>query len=102
VCRNFVKPLDIPLDLHRREGPAVRSAGTFVKEAAAGPLPLPSAPWQTAQYELNIFWPSEADTGLMGTFSIFACAAAVPTESARAMMPTQTCLIIWRLPLSLL
>src|SRR5450759_5119494 len=71
----------------------VRSvAGTF-SALAAGPPPLPSVPWQTAQYAVYISLPDTGDMVLIGTcwmtFSVwpcvFSCAATVPVNTIRAV-----------------
>src|ERR1035438_2325501 len=45
----------------------VRSAGGIFSALAAGPPPLPSVPWQTAQYDVYISLPDAGDVGLMVT-----------------------------------
>ena len=45
----------------------VRSAGGVFNALAAGPPPLPSVPWQTAQYDVYISLPDAADVALMVT-----------------------------------
>src|SRR5213594_1734935 len=46
----------------------VRSAGAFLRASAAGPAPLPSWPWHTAQYVVNISFPEEGEVEVTGTF----------------------------------
>ena len=45
----------------------VRSAGGVFSALAAGPPPLPSVPWQTAQYDVYISLPDAGDVGLTVT-----------------------------------
>src|SRR5208337_2023881 len=45
----------------------VRSVGGTFSALAAGPPPLPSVPWQTAQYAVYISLPDTGDVDLIGT-----------------------------------
>ena len=49
----------------------VRSATRVLSEGVAGPRPLPSAPWQAAQYCLNIVLPE-------GTYPVGRCDLSSP------------------------
>src|SRR5208282_2439119 len=51
----------------------VRSGGGTFSASAAGPFPLPSLPWQTAQYAVYISWPDAGDVGCTGTYLICFC-----------------------------
>src|SRR5713226_2710719 len=53
-----------PLRLAR----VLRSAGGVLSADAAGPFPLPSFPWQAAQYCSNISLPDAGEVGLIGSF----------------------------------
>src|SRR5215469_8221439 len=46
----------------------VKLAGVFLRAAAAGPSPLPSLPWQTAQYSWNISAPFTGEVAVTGAF----------------------------------
>src|SRR5271166_5637462 len=51
----------------------VRSAGGVFSALAAGPPPLPSVPWQTAQYAVYISLPDTGDVDCIGTcFIVFS------------------------------
>src|ERR1019366_9809742 len=71
----------------------VRSVGGTFSALAAGPPPLPSVPWQTAQYAVYIPLPDTADIGLTGTcFMVFSvwpcvwsCAATVQMNTIKAV-----------------
>src|SRR5579872_1535193 len=72
---------------------SVKLAGAFFSAAAAGPVPLPSNPWQAAQYCLNISDPDAADVGVTGTFLIVGCAfAAMQTNRTNAIVNNVTTL----------
>src|ERR1039458_7403991 len=51
----------------------VRSVGGTFSALAAGPPPLPSIPWQTAQYALYISLPDTGDVDLTGTCFMTFC-----------------------------
>src|ERR1039457_5082988 len=71
----------------------VRSLGGTFSALAAGPPPLPSVPWQTAQYAVYIPLPDAGDVNLTGTYSmtfsvgrgVWSCAATVPVNTIRAV-----------------
>src|ERR1017187_3187159 len=71
----------------------VRLLGGIFSALAAGPPPLPSVPWQTAQYAVYIPLPDAGDVNLTGTCSmtfsvgpgVWSCAATVPVNTIRAV-----------------
>src|SRR5271157_3664816 len=71
----------------------VRSVGGTFSALAAGPPPLPSVPWQTAQYAVYMSLPDTGDVDLIGTclmvFSgwlwVCPCAATVQAHTIRAV-----------------
>src|ERR1039457_5561413 len=67
----------------------VRSVGGTFSALAAGPPPLPSVPWQTAQYAVYISLPDTGDVDLIGTcfmdFSGWSCAATVQAHTIRVV-----------------
>jgi hypothetical protein len=55
--------------------------GLVFSAGAAGPPPLPSFPWHTAQYSLNISWPEAGDVGTVDTFLMDFSDAAAPNAT---------------------
>src|ERR1035438_10310793 len=74
----------------------VRSVGGTLSALAAGPPPLPSVPWQTAQYAMYISLPDTGDVGLTATClmvlagALWSCPetkSAQPQRNAAVMIP---------------
>src|SRR5450759_406993 len=71
----------------------VRSEAGVFNALAAGPPPLPSVPWQTAQYAVYMSLPDTGDMDLTGTclmtFFVWpcgcSCAATVQASTIRAV-----------------
>src|SRR5262249_53502672 len=80
----------------------VRSDGLVLNAGATGPLPLPSSPWQVAQYARNRSGPlSEAINGwralLCSAFGCPSCGLAAlrrTPKSTRATHPTKKFLLL--------
>src|SRR5262252_8145016 len=75
----------------------VRSGGGIFSAATAGPPPLASVPWQTAQYVVNISFPDDGDVREGWTFliavGVSAPRIAKATTSATSAMTTRVNII---------